>query len=62
MMWEAPSHTADDDVLVDYLAEARELFESIDPGSAPEQDPLEVSASFEDLRCFLMPDEVRAHE
>jgi hypothetical protein len=62
MNYEAPPHTASDAELGAYLEAARDLFASIDPGSGPAQEPLAATASFEDLRWFLLPDEVRTGE
>lgn len=62
MSYTAPPHTASDSELAGYLEEARSLFDSIDPSDAPEQAPLHATASFEDLRWFLLPDEVRSGE
>lgn len=62
MQYSAPMETASDDVLATYLDDARNLFESVDPSSAPQQAPLEATASFEDLRWFLLPDEIRTHD
>jgi hypothetical protein len=55
-------HAASEDDLSSYLDEARELFNSIHPDTAPQQAPLDVTASFEDLRWFLLPEEVRTRE
>jgi selenocysteine lyase/cysteine desulfurase len=62
MHYDAPTETASDDVLESYLEEARTLFASVDPSTAPEQPPLEATASFEDLRWFLLPEEVRTND
>ena len=62
MEYDAPPATTSDDDLAGYLADARALLDAIDPASAPRQAPLEATASFEDLRWFLLPDEVRAGE
>ncbi|MGI9643354.1 MAG: aminotransferase class V-fold PLP-dependent enzyme [Acidimicrobiia bacterium] len=62
MEYSAPMETASDDVLATYIDEARTLFESVDPSTAPEQAPLEATASFEDLRWFLLPDEIRTDD
>lgn len=48
--------------LGEYLVEARELFETIDPSSGPLQDDIHATASFDDLRWFLLPNEVRSVE
>ncbi len=50
---------ADDYELSAYIEEARSLFASIDPSSGPAAPPLQATASFEDLRWFLLPEEVR---
>lgn len=55
-------HTASEADLLPYLDEARELFNSIHPDTAPQQTPLDVTASFEDLRWFLLPEEIRTRE
>ncbi|MDJ0954759.1 MAG: aminotransferase class V-fold PLP-dependent enzyme [Acidimicrobiia bacterium] len=60
MAYDAPPHTASDEDLAGYLEEARTLFDSVDPAAGPAQSPLHATASFEDLRWFLLPDEVRA--
>jgi selenocysteine lyase/cysteine desulfurase len=62
MRYAADHSLADDDVLETYLREAAEIFESVDPTLAPPQPPLQVTASVEDLRWFLLPDEIRLHE
>jgi selenocysteine lyase/cysteine desulfurase len=62
MTYSAPTETVDDDALQHYLDDARAMMDAIDPASAPAQPPLEATASFEDLRWFLLPDEVRAGE
>ncbi|MDJ0790964.1 MAG: aminotransferase class V-fold PLP-dependent enzyme [Acidimicrobiia bacterium] len=62
MHYEARPTWASDDVLAEYLDEARSIFDAVDPADAPEQPPLNATASFEDLRWFLLPDEVRTHE
>ncbi|MGI9584922.1 MAG: aminotransferase class V-fold PLP-dependent enzyme, partial [Acidimicrobiia bacterium] len=54
--------TATEEDLAIYLDEARTLFDSIQPDAAPSQAPLDVTASFEDLRWFLLPEEVRSRE
>jgi selenocysteine lyase/cysteine desulfurase len=56
-----PQHAPDTD-LARYLDEARNLFESIDPATGPAQPPVEATASFEDLRWFLLSEEVRTGE
>jgi selenocysteine lyase/cysteine desulfurase len=56
-----PAHAPDTE-LARYLEEARSLFESIDPTTGPAQPPVEATASFEDLRWFLLSEEVRAGE
>ena len=56
-----PAHAPDTE-LEQYLEEARTLFESIDPTTGPAQPPVEATASFEDLRWFLLSEEVRTGE
>lgn len=56
-----PAHAPDTE-LARYLEEARSLFESIDPTTGPAQPPVEATASFEDLRWFLLSEEVRTGE
>jgi selenocysteine lyase/cysteine desulfurase len=56
-----PVHAPDTE-LARYLDEARNLFESIDPSTGPTQPPVEATASFEDLRWFLLSEEVRTGE
>lgn len=46
--------------LAEYLEEARRLLDTIDPSSGPLQDEVDATASFEDLRWFLLPNEARA--
>jgi selenocysteine lyase/cysteine desulfurase len=54
-----PDEEASDAEFDRYLDEARAMFEALDPGAAPEQPPLVVTTSFEELRWFLLPGEVR---
>jgi hypothetical protein len=56
-----PTHIPDTE-LATYLQQARTLFDSIDPTTGPSQPPVEATASFEDLRWFLLSEEVRAGE
>jgi selenocysteine lyase/cysteine desulfurase len=56
-----PAHIPDTE-LATYLEQARTLFDSIDPTTGPSQPPVEATASFEDLRWFLLSEEVRAGE
>ncbi|MEN8039876.1 MAG: aminotransferase class V-fold PLP-dependent enzyme [Actinomycetota bacterium] len=56
-----PAHVPDTE-LARYLVEANALFDSIDPATGPAQPPVEATASFEDLRWFLLPEEVRTGE
>ena len=56
-----PAHIPDTE-LANYLEQARTLFDSIDPTTGPSQPPVEATASFEDLRWFLLSEEVRAGE
>ncbi len=58
----ARAQRASDHELAAYIEEARSLFESIDPSTGPVADPLRATASFEDLRWFLLPEEVRSSE
>jgi len=53
---------ASDYELSTYLDEARELFETIDPATGPIAGPIDSTASFEDLRWFLLPDEIRSSD
>jgi hypothetical protein len=48
--------------LGEYLDVARELFDTIDPSTGPVHDDLHATASFDDLRWFLLPNEVRSVE
>lgn len=48
--------------LAEYLTQARTLFETIDPATGPVHDEINATASFEDLRWFLLPNEVRASQ
>jgi selenocysteine lyase/cysteine desulfurase len=56
-----PAHAPESE-LEGYLHNARTLFDSIDPTTGPSQPPVEASASFEDLRWFLLSEEVRTGE
>jgi len=51
-----------DDCLTDYLERARSILEDLDPATGPIQEPLQATASFEELRWFLLPDEVAADD
>ncbi len=62
LQYEARPTHAPDTELARYLEEARSLFESIDPSTGPTQPPVEATASFEDLRWFLLSEEVRTGE
>jgi selenocysteine lyase/cysteine desulfurase len=62
LSYDAAPQLASDLELESYLEEARSLFDSIDPTAGPPIDPIESTASFEDLRWFLLPDEVRSGE
>ncbi len=62
LRYTAAPQRASDYVLATYLEEARTLLDSIDPSTGPVPDPIESTASFEDLRWFLLPDEVRSGE
>ena len=57
--YDAAPEVADDYHLGSYITEAKELFESIDPAAGPAAAPLHATASFEDLRWFLLPEEIR---
>lgn len=59
MEYERPPESADESILATYLVEARTLLDGIDPATSPEQVEPEVTASFDDLRWFLMPNEAR---
>jgi selenocysteine lyase/cysteine desulfurase len=56
-----PAHAPESE-LESYLTDARALFDSIDPTTGPPQPPVEATASFEDLRWFLLSEEVRTGE
>jgi selenocysteine lyase/cysteine desulfurase len=58
---ERPAHVPESE-LAGYLDHARALFDSIDPTTGPSQPPVEATASFEDLRWFLLSEEVRTGE
>jgi selenocysteine lyase/cysteine desulfurase len=58
---EHPAHAPESE-LADYLHNARALLDSIDPTTGPSQPPVEATASFEDLRWFLLSEEVRTGE
>jgi len=62
LQYAANPANASDTELALYLEEARTLFASIDPSKGPTQPPVEATASFEDLRWFLLSEEVRAGE
>jgi len=62
LSYDAAPEIADDYELAAYIAEAKALFESIDPTTGPATAPLHATASFEDLRWFLLPEEVRGGE
>ena len=62
MRYDVPSDEVSDDCLTEYLAEARDLLAGIDPASGPVQQPLQATASFEELRWFLLPGEVTTGE
>ena len=59
MAYDVKPERASENELSRYIAEARELFDTIDPHEGPIQDPVHATASFDDLRWFLLPDEVR---
>ncbi|MCL1600131.1 MAG: aminotransferase, partial [Actinomycetia bacterium] len=58
---ERPAHVPESE-LAGYLDNARALFDSIDPTTGPSQPPVEATASFEDLRWFLLSEDVRTGE
>ena len=60
MQYSARTETATDDQLAGVLADAHSLLGDIDPHTAPAQPELDATASFEDLRWFLLPDEIRS--
>ncbi len=60
MAYPVPTGEVPDGCLTQYLDEARSLLEEIDPTAGPVAEPLRATASFEDLRWFLLPDEVAA--
>jgi selenocysteine lyase/cysteine desulfurase len=62
LSYDAAPEVADDYELASYITEAKELFESIDPATGPTAAPLNATASFEDLRWFLLPEDVRSGE
>jgi selenocysteine lyase/cysteine desulfurase len=62
LSYDAAPEVADDYELASYIAEAKALFDSIDPTAGPAAPPLHATASFEDLRWFLLPEEVRGGE
>ena len=59
LTYDAKPVVADDYELASYIEEANALFSSIDPTTGPAAAPLHATASFEDLRWFLLPEEVR---
>jgi hypothetical protein len=59
MAYDVKPERASESELSRYLEEAHELFSTIDPHDGPIQDPVDATASFDDLRWFLLPDEVR---
>ena len=62
LSYDAAPEVADDYELASYTTAAKELFESIDPSTGPSAAPLHATASFEDLRWFLLPEDVRSGE
>ncbi len=62
MRYAKPVERADDTVLDRYLADARTLLAEIDPTTAPTQPDLQATASFDDLRWFLLPNEARSRD
>ncbi len=59
MAYDVKPERASESELSRYITEALELFSTIDPHEGPIQDPVRATASFDDLRWFLLPDEVR---
>ncbi len=59
MEYPTPTERADDAVLARYLDDARTILDAIDPTQAPQQPELMATASFDDLRWFLLPNEAR---
>jgi len=62
MKYDVKPHTVDEGELSNYLEQARTLFATIDPSTGPLQDEVDATASFDDLRWFLLPNEVRSVE
>ena len=62
MAYPVPSGEVPDGCLAEYLADARALLDDIDPSTGPVPEPLQATASFEELRWFLLPDEVATGE
>ena len=60
LSYDATPERASERDLSRYLEEARELFATIDPTTGPIAGPIDSTASFEDLRWFLLPDEIRS--
>lgn len=52
--------TAGESDLASYLVAAKDLLESIDPATGPSHPIADATASFEDLRWFILPEDVRA--
>jgi selenocysteine lyase/cysteine desulfurase len=62
MSYRVPQGAVADECLAQYLDDARHLFDTIDPSGGPVQEPLQATASFEELRWFLLPGEVATGE
>ncbi|MDA2979185.1 MAG: aminotransferase class V-fold PLP-dependent enzyme [Actinomycetota bacterium] len=60
MEYSVKPQIAEEGELAEYIQKAKELFETIDPASGPLQNDVDATASFEDLRWFLLPNEARA--
>ncbi|MCL1594302.1 MAG: aminotransferase class V-fold PLP-dependent enzyme [Actinomycetia bacterium] len=60
LTYDATPERASERDLSRYLDEAQKLFATIDPATGPIAGPIDSTASFEDLRWFLLPDEIRS--
>jgi selenocysteine lyase/cysteine desulfurase len=59
MEYATPTDRAGDAALSTYLESARTILGALDPTTGPEQPEILATASFEDLRWFLLPNEAR---
>lgn len=59
MEYDVKPRMVPEDELNQYLVQARDLLATIDPTTGPIQDEVNIEASFQDLRWFLLPNEVR---